>query len=126
MYLYSTESCDQRVSSLGLVSPIRPNLPNRMLWMGTLIWAPQNNSYLVVVNVVNEFSQLAKILQRRNAPMPALTGYQSLSDTPNLYRISFSCCFCLGVKLVGNLTLYLTIKLPRSPGFLEMGMPSPG
>ena len=24
---------------------------------------------------------------------------------------------------MGNLTLYLMIKLPRSPGFLEMGMP---
>lgn len=27
---------------------------------------------------------------------------------------------------MGNLTLYLTTKLPRCPGFLEIGMPRPG
>lgn len=32
----------------------------------------------------------------------------------------------MAVRVVGNLTLYLTTKSPRWPGFFEMGMPSPG
>ena len=34
--------------------------------------------------------------------------------------------FCALVRLVGNLTLALTTKSPRSLGFLEMVMPKPG
>lgn len=37
-----------------------------------------------------------------------------------------SSCFCWAVRLVGNLMLYLMMKLPLSPGFFEMGMPWPG
>lgn len=43
-----------------------------------------------------------------------------------IYKISRSFCFCAVVSEVGNLTLYLTTKLPRWPGFFEMGMPRPG
>lgn len=34
-----------------------------------------------------------------------------------------SSCFCWAVRLVGNLMLYLMMKLPLSPGFFEMGIP---
>jgi hypothetical protein len=45
---------------------------------------------------------------------------------PPAHRISWSFCFCVAVKVVGNLTLYLTTKSPRWPGFFEMGIPRPG
>ena len=53
-------------------------------------------------------------------------GDTRLSENLPHHSISFSCCFCRAVRLVGNLTLYLTMKLPLSLGFLERGMPWPG
>jgi len=38
-------------------------------------------------------------------------------------RIRFNSSFCFGVKLVGNFTLYVMIKLPLVSGFLLSGMP---
>lgn len=53
-----------------------------------------------------------------------LKHHESCVATQNsAHRISLSCCFCAGVRLVGNLTLYLTTKSPREPGFFEMGIP---
>ncbi len=42
------------------------------------------------------------------------------------HRVSRSFCFWAAVKLVGNLTLYFTMKSPLWPGFLEIGMPWEG
>ena len=44
----------------------------------------------------------------------------------NVYKISFKRIFCVGVKLVGNFTLTVTMKSPLSVGFLLLGMPNPG
>lgn len=52
--------------------------------------------------------------------------YQCPQPLEVIYRISLSFCFCCAVNDVGNLTLYLTMKLPRDPGFFEIGMPRPG
>lgn len=42
------------------------------------------------------------------------------------HRISFSFDFCAGVNVVGNLTWTFTIRSPRWPGNLDLGMPSDG
>lgn len=42
------------------------------------------------------------------------------------YRMFLRASFCWAVNDVGNLTLYLMMKLPLWPGFFEMGMPWPG
>lgn len=57
----------------------------------------------------------------------ALVSCHVISSSPfAAHRISFSFRFCSIVKLVGNLTLYVTMKLPRSFGFLLRGMPRLG
>jgi len=48
------------------------------------------------------------------------------NDKLQNYRISFNFRFCSAVNEVGNLTLYLTMKLPRLSGVLLSGIPRLG
>lgn len=51
---------------------------------------------------------------------------KSSPSPPLAYRMPLRASFCSAVNEVGNLTLYLMMKLPLWPGFFEMGMPRLG
>ena len=67
---------------------------------------------------------------KTNAPLPQLfrntriATFQYKIDKSH-HNISFSFLFCSAVKVVGNLTLYFTMKFPLCPGFF-VGMPRSG
>jgi len=56
----------------------------------------------------------------------SMHGCKNVERSVRDYKISRSFCFCADDNVMGNLTLYLMMKFPRWPGFLEMGMPRPG